>query len=84
VTTIDDVKIPREIGAANADTFDYLQSVSDRPLVGISTDGFTWRLYTARPGEEPSFETQQRLYRDPTPSPESGVRRPPEASVGVA
>jgi hypothetical protein len=63
VTNVGEVKTPGEIGRANDETVTYLRSVPDRPLVGIATDGFTWRLYTAREGEPPSRSTQQRLYR---------------------
>ncbi|WP_455448593.1 hypothetical protein [Natrinema thermotolerans] len=56
ITNFGEVKKPGKIEDARKESFEYLQMATDRPLVGIATDGFVWILYTATgPDEEPTY-----------------------------
>lgn len=47
VTNIGEVKNPGKIKNARKESFEYLTLATDRPIVGIATDGFVWILHTA-------------------------------------
>lgn len=50
-----EVKTPGSITNARQEAVEYLEMATDRPLVGIATDGFTWVLYTAGSGSDPIY-----------------------------
>lgn len=57
-----EVKTPGKIKKAREESVDYLDMATERPIVGIATDGFTWILYTAEEGEEPTYTSHERIY----------------------
>lgn len=62
-TNFGEVKTPGGIGQARKESFEYLNMATDRPLVGFSTDGFTWILHTASvEGAEPSYSNHATLH----------------------
>jgi len=62
-TNFGEVKTPGGIEQARKESFDYLNMATDRPLVGFSTDGFTWILHTASSeDDEPSYKNHVTLH----------------------
>lgn len=47
ITNFGEVKTPGGIETARKESFDYLEMATDRPIIGIATDGFVWILHTA-------------------------------------
>lgn len=56
VTNFGEVKKPGKIENARKESFEYLMMATDRPIVGIATDGFVWILHTAtKSDEQPTY-----------------------------
>ncbi|MFA9415159.1 hypothetical protein [Natrinema sp. HArc-T2] len=62
-TNFGEVKKPGKIENARKESFEYLTMATDRPIVGIATDGFVWILHTAtKPGEQPTYTHHVALH----------------------
>lgn len=57
-----EVKTPGGIREARKESIEYLDLATERPIVGIATDGFTWILYSADEGEDPTYTSHERIY----------------------
>lgn len=58
-----EVKTPGTIRKARKESFEYQEMATERPLVGFSTDGFTWILHTAAEGESPTYTSHETIYQ---------------------
>lgn len=58
---IGEIKQPNTYKEARKDTFDYLQMAEDRPLYGLSTDGWSWSLFTAETDSDPEYRRSYSL-----------------------
>ncbi|MBO4248857.1 hypothetical protein IL252_13615 [Halomicrobium sp. IBSBa] len=57
-----EVKTPGQIASGRKESVEYLEMATERPIVGIATDGFTWILYTANESEKPTYTSHERIY----------------------
>ncbi|WP_225334922.1 hypothetical protein [Halomicrobium urmianum] len=57
-----EVKTPGGIKEARTESVEYLDMATERPIVGIATDGFTWILYSAGEDEDPIYTSHERIY----------------------
>lgn len=57
-----EIKRPRMADVAISESVDYLNMATQRPLVGIATDGFSWILHIAGVGEDPTYQNHERIY----------------------
>lgn len=63
ITNLGEVKTPGKITDARQESFEYLQMATERPLVGFSTDGFSWILHTAATEkDEPQYQSHVTLH----------------------
>jgi len=62
-TNFGEVKVPGDIQNARKESFEYQEMATDRPLVGFSTDGFTWILHTAvSEDDDPQYRNHVTLH----------------------
>lgn len=63
VTNIGEVKTPGKIKNARKESFEYLTMATDRPIIGIATDGFVWILHTATKSDtQPTYTHHVALH----------------------
>ncbi|NUB91682.1 hypothetical protein HT576_11720 [Haloterrigena sp. SYSU A121-1] len=63
VTNFGEVKKPGKIENAREESFEYLTMATDRPIIGIATDGFVWILHTAtKSDEQPTYTHHVALH----------------------
>lgn len=54
-TVIGEIKKPNQIENAREESVEYLTMATDRPVVGIATDGWTWIIHRADESEDPTY-----------------------------
>lgn len=63
VTNIGEVKKSGKIKHARKESFEYLTMATDRPILGIATDGFVWILHTATKSDtQPTYTHHVALH----------------------
>jgi hypothetical protein len=63
-TIIGELKKPNKIEDGRREAFEYLQKTTARPVVGISTDGITWILHSAKDEDTSPKYTYHQSFRD--------------------
>ncbi|MEY7850887.1 hypothetical protein AB7C87_17005 [Natrarchaeobius sp. A-rgal3] len=59
ITNLGEVKKPGAIRNARKESYTYITDATDRPILGIATDGLVWILHTgSEPGELPTCTAQ--------------------------
>lgn len=62
-TNLGEVKTPGSIESARKESVDYLETATDRPLVGFATDGFVWVLYAStNANRQPVYSNHETLH----------------------
>jgi len=61
VTVIGELKRPNHIMEARSESVEYLNLATEYPLVGIATDGWTWIIFRAEQGKDPTYHSHVPL-----------------------